>query len=168
MPHADRPRVLVAGLGNIFFGDDAFGVQVARRLASRVLPEGMHVVDSGIRTMHLAYDIVEGDYDTVILVDLVSRGGQPGTVYALEPDGTDQSGAFESADAHDLRPDQILALARRLGARVGRVLIVGCEPGCIEPECDLSEPVAAAVDQAIRTILRLVDSPAGYRPEART
>src|SRR5687767_10103336 len=99
-----RTRVLVAGLGNIFFGDDAFGVEEARRLATCVLPDGVRAFDAGVRTMHLAYEMVDGDYDTVILVDLVARGGDPGTVYELESDGTDGIDAAETTDAHDLRP----------------------------------------------------------------
>lgn len=149
-----RPRVLVAGLGNIFYGDDAFGVEVARRLSSRALPEGVRVYDAGVRTMHLAYEIAEGGYDTVILVDLISRGSTPGTVYELEPEA-DEEDAKEAADAHDLRPHQLLAFARKLGARVGRVVIVGCEPACTNFECALSEPVSAAVDVAINAILEL-------------
>ena len=153
-----RPCVLVAGLGNIFYGDDAFGVEVARRLSSRPLPEGVRVFDAGVRTMHLAYEIADGGYDTVILVDLVSRGNTPGTVYELEPDETEAEDANEAADAHDLRPHQILAFARRLGARTGRIVIVGCEPACTDPECELSEPVAAAIDLTIATILKLAES----------
>lgn len=157
MPPDNRgTRVLVAGLGNIFFGDDAFGVEVARRLAMQRLPEHVRVVDAGIRTMHLAYEMVENRYDTVIFVDLVPRGGCPGTIYELEPDGADLVDVPESADAHDLRPDQIVAFARKLGARIGRVLIVGCEPACVDPTGALSEPVASAVDEATRAILRSV------------
>lgn len=148
--------ILVAGLGDIFFGDDAFGVEVARRLAKERLPEHVRVLDAGIRTMHLAYEIVEHTYDTIILVDLVARGGRPGTVYELEPDGAHVDDDSETADAHDLRPDQILAFARKLGARIGRVVIVGCEPACVDPGGALSDPVAAAVDEATRTILASV------------
>ena len=156
LPDNRGKRVLVAGLGNVFFGDDAFGVEVARRLAMQPLPEHVRVLDAGIKTVHLAYEMVENQYDTVIFVDLVPRGGCPGTVYELEPDGAEVVEVSETAGAHDLRPDQIVTYARRLGGRIGRILIVGCEPACVDPIGALSEPVAAAVDEATRAILSSV------------
>ena len=159
-PASSERRVLVAGLGNIFFGDDAFGVEVVRRLSPQSLPAGVRVLDVGIRSLHLAYELLEGDYDTVILVDIVSRGGTPGTVYELEPDGPDSTDIEDVADGHGLRPDQVLAFARRLGGNVGRILIVGCEPACTDPDASMSEPVTAAVDTAMHTILRLATAAA--------
>src|SRR5687768_5994190 len=79
MATASGPRVLVAGLGNIFLGDDAFGVEVSRRLLTAGLPPDVRVMDIGIRSVHLAYELLEADYDTTILVDAVCRGGDPGT-----------------------------------------------------------------------------------------
>lgn len=160
LPDNRGKRVLIAGLGNIFFGDDAFGVEVARRLAMQRLPEDVRVIDAGIKTVHLAYEMVEHRYDAVIFVDLVPRGGPPGTVYELEPDGAELVEVPETAGAHDLRPDQIVAYARKLGARIGRVLIVGCEPACVDPAGPLSEPVAEAIDKATRVILSSVGAPA--------
>jgi hydrogenase maturation protease len=160
-------RALIACLGNIFLSDDGFGVEVAQRLAARDLPDGVRVTDYGIRGMHLAYDLAEG-YDTTILVDAVPRGGEPGTVYVIEPDTAPAREAGPSAegllfDAHGMQPDVVLGMAGMLGASAGRVLIVGCEPATVDEGMGLSPPVAAAVDNAVRVITRLV---AGTRIQA--
>jgi len=150
---ADDLRVLVAGVGNILFGDDGFGVEVARRLASERLPEGVAVADFGIRGTHLAYELAAGRYHTLILVDATSRGGRPGTIYVLEP----QAGriAAGNADAHGLTPDAMLAWLDRLGALPPRMMLVGCEPASSAEAIGLSDSVAAAVDQALATVRRL-------------
>jgi hydrogenase maturation protease len=158
-PPAPPGGVLIAGVGNIFLGDDGFGVEVARRLAQLDLPEGTAVGDYGISGMHLAYDLADG-VRTAILVDAVSRGGEPGTVYLLEPDrpaAGDQAMLF---DAHGMQPDVVVGMADTLGllgASVDRFLVVGCEPATVEYGIGLSEPVAAAVDEAIRMVLDLVN-----------
>src|SRR5215212_7866010 len=121
-------RVLVAGIGNIFLGDDGFGVEVVQRLSRRGLPEGVEVVDFGIRGMDLAYALHE-DYDLVVLVDATPRGGEPGTVYLIEPD-IEEDGAV-SLDTHGMDPGKVIRLARALGARPTRTLLVGCEPQVI-------------------------------------
>jgi hydrogenase maturation protease len=146
-------RVLVAGLGNIFFGDDAFGVEVARRLRQGPLPEDVRVLDIGTRSLHLTYELTETRYDLIILVDIVSRGADPGTLCVLEPDQSDP--VEEPANGHAMRPEQVFAAARRLGGSVGRALIVGCEPGAVDGEPGLSDPVAARVDEAARLVLQL-------------
>jgi hydrogenase maturation protease len=167
-------RTLVAGVGNIFFGDDGFGVEVARRLAECELPAEVTVADYGISGMHLAYDLSNG-YDRAILIDATPRGGTPGTVYVLEPDQpADADGAladtaladgaladgapFDSAlfDAHGMQPDVVLGMLGMLGGKTGRMLIVGCEPASAGPGIGLSAPVAAAVDDAVRTVLELI------------
>ncbi len=68
-------RVLVAGVGNIFLGDDGFGVEVARQLAGETGPAGVAVADFGIRGVHLAYQLLEG-YDALILIDATARGAR--------------------------------------------------------------------------------------------
>jgi hydrogenase maturation protease len=148
----------VACVGNIFLGDDGFGIEVARRLAARELPPGVTVTDFGIRGIHLAYELAEKSYPTVILVDATPRGGEPGTVYLIEPD-LDRLGdpAAVQADAHGMDPQTVFALFRTLGGKPGRVLIVGCEPASTEEEIALSEPVAAAVDEAVRLICELLE-----------
>src|SRR5580658_4228245 len=134
-------RVLIAGVGNIFLGDDGFGVQVAERLAKRDLPAGVLVGDYGTSGMHLAYDLAEG-IETAILVDAVPRGGQPGTVYVIEPalPATQAAGtagppgpapAAAFFDGHGMQPDVVLSMLGTLGGQVGQVLIVGCEPASV-------------------------------------
>lgn len=152
---ADRPRVLVACLGNIFLGDDAFGVEVARRLAARPLPEGVRVVDFGSRGLDLAYALLDG-CQAAVLVDAAPRDGPPGTLYVLELDAaaTTSAPASEAGplpDAHGLDPARALALVRALGGTAARVLLVGCEPApFIDDDLPpgLSAPVEAAVGEA--------------------
>ena len=149
-------KVLVAGVGNIFLSDDGFGVEVARRLSRAALPEGVKVVDFGIRGIHLAYELLDG-YETAILVDAAPRGGQPGTVYVIEPQadpGNDQSAAL--LNAHGMQPDAVLGLLGVLGGRVQHVLVVGCEPSTVEEGIGLSAPVQRAVDEAVRIVSELV------------
>lgn len=151
-------RILVAGIGNIFLGDDAFGVEVARRLAARPQPDDVRVVDFGIRGFDLAHALLEGD-DAAILVDATPRGEPPGTVYLIEPDpdapvvGDDADTALET---HGMDPVRVLRLAHAMGGRPKRVLVVGCEPAQLELDDDgrmgLSEPVQAAVDEAVTLV----------------
>jgi len=147
-------RVLVAGIGNIFLGDDGFGVEVARRLADGRLGERVVVQDFGIRGVHLALELASGAYDAAILVDATPRGGEPGTLYAIEPvlEPTDDGGPV---DAHSLTPSAVLAWVRRLGGQRGRILIVGCEPASLEEGMGLTERVADAVDGAVRMVCDL-------------
>jgi len=153
-PRSPPPRTLVAGVGNIFFGDDGFGVEVARRLAERELPEWVTVADYGISGMHLAYDLSDG-FDRAILIDAMSRGGAPGTVYVVEPERPlIADGGL--VDAHGMQPDVLLGMLGILGSEAGQMLIVGCEPESSAPGIGLSGPVAAAVDDAVRTVLDLI------------
>ncbi len=165
----DRARVLVAGIGNIFLGDDAFGVEVVARLRQRDLPPGVRVVDFGIRGFDLAMALER--CDAAILVDAAARGGAPGTLYILEPEAAPVDGA-DGADAglpaHGLTPDEVL---RRLGpdARPGTIRVVGCEPeGFGDDDGDapagLSAPVRAAVDEAVVMVERLVRELLGSAP----
>jgi hydrogenase maturation protease len=151
-------KVLVAGVGNIFLGDDAFGVEVVNRLAQRRLPGNVCVVDFGIRSFDLAYALME-DWELVILVDALPRGGDPGTLYTLEPE-LPNGGAPPDMDAHTMNPVAVLQMVSALGGEVGRMLIVGCEPASVEPDAEgnigLSEPVAAAVDEAVDMVEGLI------------
>jgi hydrogenase maturation protease len=149
-------RILVAGIGNVFLGDDGFGVALAGRLARQQLPTGVEVVDFGIRGMDLALALQEG-YAAAVLLDATPRGEAPGTLYVIEPEvGADQVGL----DAHGMDPVKVLALARAMGGTPPRTLVVGCEPQTrmtVDDEeivAALSEPVRAALDEAVR----LVDS----------
>ena len=150
--------VLVAGIGNIFLGDDGFGVEVVRRLAGRPLPPGVRVADFGIRGLHLAFELLEHPDDTLILIDVTPRGGEPGTVYLIEPDLETLAGpAGGPADAHDMTPAAVFGLLRSLGGTPGRVLIAGCEPLSTEEEMGLSPPVEAAVDEAVALVLEVLE-----------
>lgn len=154
-------RALVAGLGNVFESDDGFGVAVARSLAAAGLPEGVAVADFGIRGIHLAYQLLDG-YDLVVIVDAVARGGDPGTLYVIEhaPDARspEPAGDAPMLDAHDLSPDGVLGLVPRLGGRLGRVVVIGCEPRTIAPGMGLSEPVASSVENAARLVIETVQN----------
>ncbi|MFE7133044.1 hydrogenase maturation protease [Streptomyces sp. NPDC057638] len=149
-------RTLVAGIGNVFLGDDGFGVEVVRRLgAGAPLPGGdrVEIRDIGVRGVHLAYQLLDG-YGTVVLVDTLSRGLAPGTVSLVAPDaGPLETGGPPPLDGHRMGPDTVLALLATLSAGTGasapeRILVVGCEPASLAEGIGLSEPVAAAVDPA--------------------
>ena len=151
-------RILIACIGNIFLGDDAFGVEVARRLAEIGLPDGARAVDFGIRGLDLAYALA-GGYEAVILVDAAPRGGEPGTLYVLElrPEKSDVQGdkAGVPLEAHQLDPVKVLRLARAIGDCTSRVYLVGCEPGSIDSAeefgAELSAPVRAAAHEAVHS-----------------
>jgi hydrogenase maturation protease len=147
-------RVLVAGIGNVLLGDDGFGPEVVRRLAAASnLPEDVRVVDYGIRGMHLAYDLLDG-YDELVLVDALPGGEEPGRVTVLEIGEDDVgSGAF---DPHGMDPVAVLAGLRRLGGTLPRTYVVGCRPVTLEEGIGLSDPVAAAVPRAVTTVLGLL------------
>jgi hydrogenase maturation protease len=150
-------RVLVAGVGNIFLGDDGFGVEAARRLAAAGLPSWVQVADYGISGMHLAYDLADG-YETAILIDTARRGEEPGTLTVIEAGRPDETGARTESrlfDAHGMQPDVVLGVLDMLGA-VPRVLVVGCEPASLDYGMELSEPVATAVGEAVQVVIGLI------------
>jgi hydrogenase maturation protease len=158
----NRARVLVAGVGNIFLGDDAFGSEVAQRLLRRALPPEVRVVDFGIRGLDLTYALLDG-YEWVILVDAAPRGEPPGTLYVLEPDRTaspEATGAGPLVETHGMSPEKVLRLAAAMGGQVGRLLLVGCEPTPLseadEMQTGLSDPVRASVDEAVVLVESLV------------
>ncbi len=155
------PRILVAGIGNIFLGDDAFGSEVARRLQGRPWASAVRIVDFGIRGLDLAYVLCE-PHDLTVLIDATPRGGMPGTLYLIEPDlaelREDASGDV-FLDAHSLDPLQVLRMARSQGADLKGIVLVGCEPGDLggeEGRLGLTEPVAAAVEEALEVVSQLV------------
>ncbi|WP_431995211.1 hydrogenase maturation protease [Streptomyces griseoflavus] len=163
------PRTLVAGVGNIFLGDDGFGVEAARALTGHPLPQGVEVADIGIRGVHLAYRLLDG-YDTLIVLDATARGGEPGTLYVIDaaepgsrrpPDGV-------PLDGHRMSPDAVLALLDTLCAGTGalpprRTLVVGCEPATVEEGIGLSPQAAAAVPEAVRLVVGLTGGEAVVR-----
>lgn len=149
-----QPRVLIACVGNIFRGDDAFGVEVARRLATRPLPPDVVLRDFGIRAFDLAFALLDG-YEKVILVDACPRGGAPGTVYLMAPEQVEM-GLPADIETHGLDPQRVFRMVKSMGGSTEGVLIVGCEPAELGPEDEgkmgLSEPVQAAVNEAIGMI----------------
>jgi hydrogenase maturation protease len=169
-PAVETKRILIAGIGNIFLGDDAFGVEVATNLARRTFPRGVRVADFGIRGFDLAYALMEG-YQTTILVDAYPGEGQPGTLFVVEPDlqNLDSAGTQPGfVDPHGMNPLNVLRMAVNMGAQLKRILLVGCVPATLGPEegkMGLSEPIAVAVDEAVELIDTLVTRIlAGERP----
>jgi hydrogenase maturation protease len=166
-----RPRVLVAGIGNVFLGDDGFGVAVAARLAERGLPPDVEVADFGIRGMDLAYALQE-PYEAVVFVDAAPRGQSPGTLSVIEAEPEDEGEVV--VDTHGMDPRRVLGLARALGRVPPRVLVVACEPQTIvrgenddELVGELSAPVQAAVGGAVELVESLVAELAGEQDEER-
>ncbi|MGZ8665814.1 MAG: hydrogenase maturation protease [Solirubrobacterales bacterium] len=162
-------RVLVAGIGNVFLGDDGFGVALANRLAASEMPPGVEVADFGIRGMDLAWAMQDG-YDAVILLDALPRGGEPGSLYLIEPEV--EPGA-RPIDAHGMDPVTVLSLVHALGGTPPRTLVVGCEPG--ERPADggdvapgLSEPVRAALDEGMRMVETALEELASARQRERS
>ncbi|MFH8410093.1 hydrogenase maturation protease [Streptomyces sp. NPDC018019] len=157
---------MVAGVGNVFLGDDGFGVEVAQRLAAVPLPEGARAADFGIRGVHLAYELMNG-YEGLVLIDAMRRGEPPGTLYVLEPGAAGEEltapggDAAPAMDAHDMAPETVLRVLRRLGVRLPWVAVLGCEPACLEEEMGLSPPVLGAVDEAVRLVTELLEQRMG-------
>lgn len=152
-----KKNLLVAGIGNIFFGDDAFGSEAARELMRRPLPEGVRVEDFGIRSFDLAYALMEGC--DAVLIDAVPRGDPPGTLYLIEPDLANLGGG-DIPDGHSMNPVHVLQMVQSLGGKTGRLYLVGCEPSVLESDDGqmvLSECVRASVPRAIEMVESLVD-----------
>jgi hydrogenase maturation protease len=152
------PSILVAGIGNIFLGDDAFGSEVARRLAVRELPPEVRVVDFGIRGFDLAYALLDG-YDVTIFIDATPRGEAPGTLYTIEPDldeiNAEPDGEGALVETHGMNPLKVLSMVKSMGGEFKRILLVGCEPAPLLSEdghMGLSEAVEAAVGEAVEMV----------------
>jgi hydrogenase maturation protease len=167
VPAEQKPTILVAGIGNIFLGDDAFGVEVVRRLANLQLPQSVRVADFGIRGFDLAYALQDG-YETTILVDACPHGDAPGTLYVIEPDlkalddlALNASEAPQAMmEAHTMNPVSVLRMARAMNIRLKNILLVGCEPetlGGEEGQMGLSAPVEAAVDSGVKLLESIID-----------
>jgi len=159
-PQTTSKKILIAGIGNIFLGDDGFGVEVAERLARRSFPAGVRVADFGIRGFDLAYALMEG-YEFTILVDAYPGEAAPGSLSVLEVHA-DSLGSSESAavvEPHAMNPVNVLRLAARMGAKFQKIFLIGCVPATLGPEegqMGLSEPVSAAIDDAVELVESLV------------
>ncbi len=152
--------VLVACIGNIFQGDDAFGCEVAKELARKSLPTGVRVVDFGIRGLDLTYALIDGP-DLTILVDTVSRGGEPGTLYTIEPSVADESvdAGRRTLNTHAMDPVEVLRAAKEMGGALKRILLVGCEPADLGGEygrMGLTQPVSEAIPYAAEIVEALI------------
>lgn len=161
----DPETVLVAGVGNIFLGDDGFGSEVARRLATRPLPDHVRVADYGIGGIHLAYDLLAG-VDLLVLIDSLPRGVEPGTVSLVEV--VDDAEAAGTVDSHAMDPATVFASLRGLGGTVPRTVVVGCEPADIGEGIGLSSVVEEAVEPTVDQILQLLAHPALHPPATTT
>jgi hydrogenase maturation protease len=162
-PPSGPPRILVAGIGNIFLGDDAFGVEVAQRLLRQPRMQNVRVEDFGIRGLDLVYALTDG-YDTAILIDAVPRGdGPPGTLYLLEPQLESKDDSPPLIEAHAMDPVKVLRTAKAMGNCPRRVYIIGCEPSAPaeadegEQPLEMTLPVAAAVEEAVKMVESLVE-----------
>ncbi|CAA9378297.1 MAG: Hydrogenase maturation protease [uncultured Nocardioidaceae bacterium] len=154
------PRVLIAGIGNIFCGDDGFGPEVVRHLASAgqpALPAGVTLVDYGIRGLHLAYDVLDG-YDALVLVDALPGEGRPGELKVLEVGADDVPRPAPGAelDAHSMSPVAVLSSVSTLGGQLPPTYVVGALPADLSEGIGLSEPMTAAVPRAADTVRALL------------
>jgi hydrogenase maturation protease len=157
----EKPRILIAGIGNIFLGDDAFGVEVIKRLSTRKLPAVVRVADFGIRGFDLVYALQDG-YETTILVDACPQGQPPGTIFVIEPDlaSADTPEQQSVVETHGMNPVNVIRMAKAMNAPLKRLLVVGCEPetlGGEEGQMGLSASVEGALDEAVRVIEDVVD-----------
>jgi hydrogenase maturation protease len=156
-------RILVAGIGNIFLGDDAFGVEVVQRLSRRPQAANVTVRDFGIRGLDLAYTLLDG-FDPVILVDALPRGGEPGTLCVLEPELDHKDDNNESSmlmQGHNMDPVQVFQLVKMLGGKLPKLILVGCEPAPSSEQDDfamtMSRTVGVAVEEAVSLIEALLE-----------
>ena len=151
--------ILIAGVGNAWLRDDGFGGEVARRLCDRALPAGVDVMDAGTGGLDLAYEVMRG-YDALVILDVSKQGGQPGTLYVMEPDEDSVPGAIEDGDVinpHAMDPQTVLRFVKSVGAWPGRVVVIACEPAEIEEMgWGLSEPVQDAIARAVDLVVETV------------
>jgi len=159
MTRTVEKQILVAGIGNAWLRDDGFGGEVAKRLAQRELPGGVEVMDFGTGGLDLAYEVMRG-YDALVLIDISRQGGEPGTLYVMEPDEADIAAGIEDGemvDPHGMDPQTVLRFVRAVGGWPGKVVIIACEPAEIEEVgLGLSERVSAAVDHAVELVASTV------------
>jgi hydrogenase maturation protease len=152
--------ILVAGVGNAWLRDDGFGGEVARRLQQRSLPDGVSVMDAGTGGLDLAYEVMRG-YDALVILDVSRQGGEPGTLYVMEPDEDSVQGGIEDGEVinpHGMDPQTVLHFVKAVGAWPGRVVVIACEPEEVqEMGMALSASVAAAVERAVALVLETVD-----------
>ena len=154
------PQILVAGIGNAWLRDDGFGSEVAKRLEGHELPEGVSVFDFGSGGLDLAYEVMRG-YHGLVLVDVSQQGGEPGTLYVMEPDPEEIEGGIEDGEVinpHGMDPKTVLRFVKAVGGWPGKVVIVACEPGNVEDMgMGLTDEVSASIDRAVKLVLEQVE-----------
>lgn len=152
--------ILIAGVGNAWLHDDGFGGEVARRLQQRELPAGVTVMDAGTGGLDLAYEVMRG-YDGLIILDVSRLGGEPGTLYVMEPDEDEVEGGIEDGEMinpHGMDPQTVLRFVKSIGAWPGRVVVIACEPAQVEAMgWGLSSQVSGAVDRAVDLSLATIE-----------
>jgi hydrogenase maturation protease len=152
--------ILIAGVGNAWLRDDGFGGEVARRLAEVDLPAGVSVMDAGTGGLDLAYEVMRG-YDALVILDVSPQGGEPGTLYVMEPEEESVPGGIEDGDVinpHAMDPQTVLRFVKSVGAWPGKVVVIACEPEQVsEMGWGLTERVQAAVTRAVALVLETVD-----------
>jgi hydrogenase maturation protease len=160
MTRVPEKQILVAGVGNAWLQDDAFGGECARRLEERGVPDGVRVMDFGTGGLDLAYEIMRG-YDALVLLDASRQGGRPGTLYVLEPDMEALARPIEDGDTinpHGMDPQTVLRFVGAIGGFSGRVVVIGCEPGEVDDVgLGLTPAVAGAVDRALELVVETLD-----------
>lgn len=157
-------RILVAGIGNIFLGDDGFGSEVIRYAELPRDDPAVRVIDYGIRGMHLAYDLLEA-WDTLVLVDAIPSRGEPGTLHVFQA-AHESASETPGLDAHSMDPAAVFASLRALGGNPPYTVVVGCEAGSVEEGIGLTEPVAKAVPRAARAVQDIVAALQSPAPSA--
>jgi len=174
MTGAEGGRTLVAGIGNIFLADDGFGVEAVKAIDPGSLPPGVDVADYGIRGVHLAYELLDGRYDALVLIDAVPLSDDaPGTLAVLDVSGYSRRAEFSddwagtAVDAHSMQPEAVLAALHNLGGAIDRVYVVGCQPAALDEGIGLTPAVAAAIPAAVTLVRELVASRAAPAAEAR-
>jgi hydrogenase maturation protease len=159
MTHVAEKQILVAGIGNAWLRDDGFGGEVARRLETRALPDGVTVADFGTGGLDLAYEVMRG-YDALVLLDVSRQGGEPGTLYLMEPDEEDFAASIEDGellDPHGMDPQTVLRFVRAVGGWPGKVVVIACEPAEVEEMgIGLSDEVGAAVERAVELVVETI------------
>lgn len=154
-------QILVAGVGNAWLRDDAFGGEVARRLERDGMPDGVTVMDFGTNGLDLAYEVMRG-YDALVLVDASRQGEAPGTLFVIEPQREQFAGAIEDGetiDPHAMDPHTVLRFVSATGGWPGRVVVIGCEPGAGDDVgLGLTPPVQAAVERALALVRETIES----------
>ncbi len=159
MTHVAEKQILVAGIGNAWLRDDGFGGEVTRRLETRALPDGVTVADFGTGGLDLAYEVMRG-YDALVLLDVSRQGGEPGTLYLMEPDEQAFAAGIEDGemlDPHGMDPQTVLRFVRAVGGWPGKVVVIACEPAEVEEMgIGLSDEVGAAVERAVELVVETI------------